>query len=484
MPRRMAEATREAAGGARDRWIALALFAAATALYLATRQDYFFGDGRGLIDRANSGGLRGHNLAYLPLAQLARALCAPFAGADAERALYTLSAVCAALAVALSYAMLRTAATSVATAVLAALLVAVTPVVWFHGTCIEVLAPHLLIATAALWLLVRAAAADRLRGDALVPAVAGALVVGSHMSGALWVPALAWIALCDGRARVPRRLVAGLAVALAIGVAWYLSQTDARASGALIGLSTSGLFAARDASAFSRELARPLGVLCIVVPLAWLALARARATLAPADRALAAPSAIVVATYVFVVTGLALHERGAYYIGCVPWLAWVAARGLEALPRGPRASIARAAVALALALQAGSGWSFVREIDERYPRPPWIDALVDEIGADGVLLARTQEERVAVLAHSRLQCFALHAPAGVDLRVGDLTGPDGRAVAAQILAWCRASGRKVALTRSLLDAPDAAEVLRGLDAQPGRLTAGMDPRYSLLATEP
>ncbi|TAJ17840.1 MAG: hypothetical protein EPO68_08795, partial [Planctomycetota bacterium] len=111
------------AGSARDRWIALALFAGAAALFILTRQGYFFGDGRGLIDRANEGALRGHNLAYLPLAQLARAACAPLAGWDAERALYALSAVCAAAAVALVYASLRAAATSAATSVLFALLV-------------------------------------------------------------------------------------------------------------------------------------------------------------------------------------------------------------------------------------------------------------------------------------------------------------------------------------------------------------------------
>jgi hypothetical protein len=497
---------RSGAAAVGSRWRGLvvpaALALAALALYRCTQQSYYYGDGRGLISKANAGIWVDHNLGYFPLVQLARATLTPLLGADAESPMRWLSAGSTALAIGVLAAALRRTGVGLLTTTLVAALIALTPVVWFHATCVEVLAPHLLAASFAFYGLASRAAVDRLRGDALVPALAGALLFASHMSGALWAPALAWIAWRRGGWVLPARLWPALAIAALVPFAWWRLSPSPEHGSSLIGLALQNLFGARDSTAFTEEWLRPLALLA---PLAMIGAVRlvlrgrggvahrhaatanfpthslSNATSAAAvDASLALPACIAITTYLCVVSSMSLRERGAYYVGLVPWLAWAGARAFEQLRGANVRRVGTVVLSACVLLQARRGFAFASELDHVDPALAWIDSAKRELGPSGIVLTRTQDERVAVLAHSRLECFALHAPEGLNLGLGDLAGPSGRDIARQIVQWAHATQRRIAIARTLLEAPDAAAVLEGIGAQPEALQPGAMPEYVLL----
>lgn len=209
----------------------LAIGGAALLLYLATGQDRLHGtDWRYLVLWADAPGyVHPQHPGYLVLAKLAAWLGA-WGGASTVAALGVLSALGGAVAVALVQRLAARVTGSLATANVAAALCALLPGWWHHATVVEMHAPFLAVAVAALSM------AWRWWGGGAAQALAtGAwtgLATWVHATGHFLLPALGlavwWL---GGRTR--RRGGEGLLAGVAHAAVWALLFFGTRAVGEL-----------------------------------------------------------------------------------------------------------------------------------------------------------------------------------------------------------------------------------------------------------
>jgi hypothetical protein len=178
-----------------------------------------------------------------------------------------------------------------------------------------------------------------------------------------------------------------------------------------------------------------------------------------------------VATYVALIVGLPLDNRGAYYLGALPWLALAASYATTA---GGRAGPALAA--LLIVAQSWLGWRWVHELDHGYRSEAWVPTLADELGNRGLVLGLENWEWVEVMGHSRIDSVSLNSTQ-VPMNPA---APETLAFACGLIERNRSRGRAVALTRWLVEDAAAKPLVAGLVERYGALRPGRKPEYWLL----
>lgn len=459
--------TSQRASRGADAAAALALAACAFVLYALSFQHSYWSDGRLLMTWVETGVQRHYHVGYLPLAHAYARLLETACG-DVERALLWLSASCTALAVGWTFLAARALGTGRFAAALAAGALATAPGVWFYATCVELHAPHLLAAAGATWWCARATRGAR--DGALVPALWFLALFATHVGGALWLPALCTLALRSGeRWTWPRDGWLALLLGLAFLGAWYAWTRD---------LPSGRVFAAQ-ALVGAVEAWRPIALWS-----EWLEPASLLATLGLGGVVLCGPprwralALWVLVPYLVIVPGFAYEERGAYFAGTWPVLACGAALALERALAARSLALRGGTLVLAFAAlfsQARSARDYVDAWEDDYRGHEWVEPLRRELGNRGFVLVLEAWEREAVRKHSRLDSIALRDE-GLVARAAGLSV---EAVAGMFeLAF--AAGGGVALTASVVDSPEGADLLGALRSHYGAPRGGVHPAYQVV----
>jgi hypothetical protein len=392
-----------------------------------------------------------------------------------KESLFVLSATASALALAFFFLAARARGVRRSSAFFGSALVATAPVVWFFATCIEVHPLQLAVAAATVWWAVSALGGQSGAAPSALPAaflLCG--LVGTHMTGALWAPALA-VGLFRGEGcwRRPRRLVPSLVVLAVFAGCWI--RVTARASGgsfAEYGIETVLTEAWRPAL-FWREALAPGGVL---VPLAllgaWSAYRRAPHAW---SGALPLSALVLVLTFVPFAFTVTIAERGAYFISLVPVTGMLACQALE------RFGALRIPLALA-ALGTHVVWSSseIREWEHDYPGQEWASALLAESGGQGLVLTSDRAEWSAIWHHSDMKVFC----GRVNLKDRDFAAVKKRV--SNAVGRTLREGKPVAVMRTFLESPysDAMEISGELVEKYGQPVPGARPEYLFFEPRP
>ncbi|MBM3977512.1 MAG: hypothetical protein FJ299_11040 [Planctomycetes bacterium] len=469
------EAAAPAASGRGDQAIAAAIALALVLLYAATQQSTYYADARGLLNIVMSGQWAMHNLAYVPCVHVLRALLAPLVGADPEPAMRVISVASGALGTALLYLAARRIALSRSAALAGTALAGLSPLVWFYATVAEKYALYYFVCALGLWFLAGLERRRVLGANALPLAFLLVALWFTHMTGCLWGPALALIALRGpGGWRLPRWWWLAPFVGLGGVALWWTLVPSAAFGGSYVGMGVQGLQSAWNFESLWREFLLPVAMLAPAGIAAWLHGTWQRLS----DRAASsAPSlvpgaaALAVLTFVALIVGLPLATRGAYYLGALPWLALLACRAGALCGR-----VGLALCALLVVAQAWLGWRWVHELDHGYRGEEWIPTLAEELGNRGLVLGLEHWEWVEIMGHSRIDAVSLRSNQ-VTLDPGL---PSTLDFARGLIDVHRARGHAIVLTRSLVEEPSARPLLDGLVARHGPWRAGRRHEYVVL----
>ncbi len=366
-------------------------------LYRVFRQDGYFSDGRFLIESVNAGEWWRHHVLYLPVGHFFRWLFQGWLGRDAEPSLHLLSSIPAAVAVGVTFLAGRRMGCGFAAALLASVLMGTSCSYWFFSTCVEVHGLHLLFAAVALLV-----ATARGPGDAASALTTSLLLfglIGSHLSGVLWIPAaVLWAFRKDRGWETPRNVgIAALFLLLASIGAWVALDGFASLTRRSWQIVTS-----------SWTVENFLATIVWPAPLLVSAGVASGASLAMADRgAWRRPLGLATTALFLTALPFAFTMRegalGAYYVSLLPVLAltvgWAVHRGrvFQRLPRGALAiGVALVAANLTLSLRQVNEW------EHRYAGVEWATRLFDEAEGSDLVLTRHGWESHTILRHSRL----------------------------------------------------------------------------------
>ena len=417
--------------------VRLAVFLVVLALYLLGYQRAYWSDGHFLIVCLSRGDWRYHHVLYLPLAHAVHATLSVIGLASTETALRCLSALGGAAATALLFQACRICGSSVARSLLLASLAATTPVVWFYSTTIEV---HAIQAAFSAALMLWVARAVR---EPSAPLHAGVLVllccglVGTHLSGVLWGPAVLVF-----MARERRRFhgwASACVLALVFGVFWRWSSSAHSASATLAAFAMGSLLTPPSLALLTREILRPQGIVFAAGVLAGLIVAGRRRRL---DTATVSSAVLFVTTLAFA-TNVDIDERGAYFIALVPVCVLLLGLALRSAGAWSGALLTLLMVAnLALSLREVYLWT------KHFPHAEWALPLIDEAQGKGVLLAFDADEWAAVFSHSRLRALCVE---NRDV-VLELDDPGVARAAHNLVAAAVGEGGRIYLTPTFLAA--------------------------------
>jgi hypothetical protein len=379
------------------------------------------------------------------------------------------SALSSALAAALVHLTLRRAGVSALRSTLLALLLVTTPVVWFFATCVEFHALQLAFAAAAVAWAVPFFRRPPERFHAAAPTIWGSLPAAAHMTGVLWLPAVA-IVLFRERRRARGFWLAGLAAA-ALAAFWFWGRGAHRAGPGHAGLGIRSLLTPPSFTLFLRELLQPEGHVLTAGLVAGLCLALRRRRL---DTPTLACAALFLCFLPFSMN-VEIYERGAYYVSLVPVCVVLLGLGL---PKGRSRDVALALLVVAnlsLALVQVDLWT------RRFADAWWVRPLVAEAGGSGVVLTRDLGEWQAVYLHSRLRALRLedeHQPL-------DLTDPATLARTMGFVQRSVAAGGRIYATRRFLAVEErgAPALVRALVARYGPFVPVANGAYSTIVPE-
>jgi hypothetical protein len=480
------DARAERAARRADALVAFALGACALALYAISFQHSYWSDGRLLMTWVEARITHHYHAAYLPLAHLFQYVLGPFYDGDPERPLLWLSASSTALAVGWTFLAARACGAGRSAAALGAGALATAPSVWFYATCVELHGPHLAVAAIVTTWLARAYASGRWGRGAVAPALAFLALYATHVGAALWLPALALVALRGGeRWSWPRGAWLALLLGGAALVAWIAFTRELPSSRRFAAEAAVGALLDWKPATLWTEFVLPASLLALIGLPGLLLCAPARA-----DRRLTwrACAACAVLPYLFVVPGFAYAERGAYFAGVWPLLACGVALALEYATRPFTEPAARAAVfarpfprwgaftlllgATAVVAQARYSVRYVADWEHAYRGHEWVEPLRLESGNRGFVLVLESWEREAVRKHTRLDAIALRDEG----LVARANGLDARSVA-WMLGRALDEGGIAAVSTSVIDSPEGRGLVPQLEPLLGALVAGRDLAY-------
>lgn len=411
---------------------ACVLFVLAFALFVALLPARLYGDDVWFVRCIVQDEPFPSHFLYMPLARRFARLGA-WLGLDPFLSLRALSALGGAAAVALGFAAARRRGLSASAALCFAALPACAASGLFFATAAELHALHLAAVGLLAWCLARLhPEAPARRVFAL--GLAFTLVVGSHQSGVLLLPAtiaLGWLATRPRGTARRRRDVAAFALAGLLGLGLMAACTRFE-SGRWVAADETAALLSRGLAArarelgwreltgyLSRDLVLPAFGLVLTGALAWGALLRRRP-------ALGAAVALALLPYLLFFPLFHFPERGAYYLVCLPALAGVLLLVLRESPPRPW---------LALVVLVALG-SLARPDElERWLGPLAPAALAALLSVAGLLLAprpptpAPSATRVPALAALALLCTCSFVGALRTLRHYDRETP--------LLDWAR-----------------------------------------------
>jgi len=368
-------------------------------VYLLCQQDALVLDGRDLTEMLRKDRWHHHNALYLPVAQLTQRALGAF-GLEAEATLRLLSALPSGVACAFFFLAAREFGFGQPASLFGALLVATTPSVWFYATTIEVHALQLVPAVGLLYWSGRVLRRNRAVEGALVPTLLMLGLCGFHMSGALWAPAVAWV-LCRRRGRwiLPSQRWLSLGIVAGFLLVWRLgnrenSHGSGLATAVLERVATSFQpdLVPRYLRFFLDELLLPVFSVLVAAVLGSLSKPRGRAAI---------PLVILGLTFLPFAWSIRIRTEGGYFLSLVPVYGLLAVRWID----GARARQPYAIGLIVLGLFGG--WHRARQWEEKYPKEPWITALVEDTQNCGVVLVALQEESYAVRVHTGLKTICI-----------------------------------------------------------------------------
>jgi hypothetical protein len=374
----------------RDLAIALLLCFASVALCSTTRLGRIYGnDGAWFADwfvfpeRAMP---NYHNVLYMPAARCLSAVLPAglLAPAGPLAALEMLSQLCGGIGVALTYLCCRRLGAGPWASVAGTLLLAVSPVLWFFSSAIEVHTLHFAVVTACA-LITLAAPWRRAVLATLLTAAVFWLPYLTHQSAPVLGPG--WVVLvqcararCTAPFRPLQLFLVGVTLLLSL-VFGHMLTNQLRGFGFALNLD----FVVTTVSGWRHEFTPSivweafLGPLFLLVPVAIAAMSWRKI-----DHRLRLCGAVFLVPAVGCVLWWGIEERGGYLLGQSWLLAVLAAALASRVPR--RVAIAGALVLLAV--QAWAGFHFVRDFDrEGFQVQDRVDRVREHLGSKGLLLS-------------------------------------------------------------------------------------------------
>lgn len=449
-----------------------AIFVILFTLFWILRQESYWSDARHLIRGVAEGNLRRHHFAYPSIGIGFHRITEVFGNTDPKLALQLLSVLSGATAGALLFLTARRLGFDRIPSLAGVALAILSPVGLFYSTCVEVHALQLAFACGAgYW---AACTHERAPRSALVAAVFLSLILGSHMAGLLWGPAILAFLVWDGSSlRRPRHLVAGILVLIAAAVAWRLANPGLGHGTAHVSRGLRELLKVARPELFWGAIIRPMGVLPLLAILATLTLrGHFRERL---RRPLLLATAILFGCMLPFAATLDVLERGGYYITLLVPFGLMACHAIQ----NSRWWVRKLAP-LAILLQLYFAGRQYYEWEYAYPGADWIPALQEETADSGIVIARELWEWEAIQFHTGLTGISPSMPQ----RPQSTLASRGEEVIVRLMRARLRLGEALGVTRNFWESEDPLEerwqeLLRDNFGEP---KAGKRPEYLLFET--